>query len=292
MKSPRRSILKGGALIAAATVLPGRSAATDETVGTPFDKAHAATQTAMKDHFSKLGYQTKNPAPIVTRDEAFNGGLRFDDTGVLQQPGQMTFQQCTRLEDIGRKHRRDVLPLFHIFSCSKPLGFKPQQTVEQILGFLTQTLQLDPGRLSFVGTPRLNDYLPRLKQANVEVIKQVYLRDDGEALAAADGSGYFRFPGNPNAPLQMTAGIYYWIGDGAPQQLASYPPSEDWTEIGEVSLDGDVSLAFALGTERVTLAATGLIATWQERLTQLFEYIENDSSGTEPPSGRARFIDG
>lgn len=277
-----------------ASVLPGRLAASEEPAGTEFDRAHAATQAAIQDHFSKLGYQPRNPAPIVTRDEIFNGGLRFDETGtgVLEKHGQMVFQQCARLEDIDNKHRRDVLPLFHIFSCSKPLGFKPPQTVAQILTCLTETLGLDPARLAFVGTPLLNDYLPHLEKANVEPIRQIFLRDDAEALAAADGSGYFRFPGNPDAPVQPTAGIYYWIGNGPPQPLASYPPSQNWTEIGEMSLDENDTLAFALGTERVTLASTGLISSWQERLAHLMEYIENDSSGAEPPSGRALFIDG
>ncbi|MCR9135307.1 MAG: hypothetical protein NXI27_04885 [Alphaproteobacteria bacterium] len=292
MKEARRSILKGGAVVAAASVLPVRLSASDAPNGTAFDKAHATTQAVLADHFVKLGYQRQQPAPIVTRDESFNGGLRYDETGILEKPGQLMFQQCTRLEDIARKDRRDVLPLFHIFTCSKPLGFTAKQTFPQILAGLTQSLNLDPARLAFVSTPRLNDFLPLLEKANVETIRQVYLREDAEALANPDGSGYYRFPGAPDTPILPTAGIYYWIGDGPPQPITSYPPSDDWTEIGEISIDDDDRLAFGMGTERLTLASTGMISSWQERLAQLLEYIELDSSGASPPSGRAQFIDG
>lgn len=292
MKEPRRTILKGSAVVAVASVLPGPLLASNKLNGTEFDKAHAKIQGAIADHFAKLGYQPRQPAPIVTRDETFNGGLRFDDTGLLEKPGLMAFQQCARLEDIDRKDRRDVLPLFHIFVGSKPLGLKSQQTVAQLLTYLTQSAGLDPARLAFVGTPRLNEFLPQLESAGIEPIRQIFLRDDAEALATADGSGYYRFPGDPDAPTLPTAGIYYWIGNGSPRPITAYPPSPDWTEIGEMSLDDDDSLAFGLGTERLTLASTGLISSWQERLTQLMEYIENDSGGAEPPSGRALFING
>lgn len=292
MEDRRRSILKGSAIVAVASVLPRPLAASDKLEGTKFDKAHAKVQAAITEHFAKLGYQPRRPALIVTRDETFNGGLRFDDTGLLDKPGLMAFQQCARLEDISKKDRRDVLPLFHIFVCSKPLGLDSQQTVAQILTFLTQSAGLDSARLAFVGTPRLNDFLPQLESAGIEPIRQIFLRDDAEALAAADGSGYYRFPGDPDAATLPTAGIYHWIGSGSPQPITTYPPSRDWTEIGEMSIDDGDDLAFGLGTERLTLASTGLISSWQERLTQLMEYIENDSGGAEPPSGRALFIDG
>lgn len=292
MKNNRRIVLKGSAIVAVASVLPRSVSASNEPGGTEFDKAHAKTQGAIADHFAKLGYQPRQSAPIVTRDETFNGGLRFDDTGVLEKPGMMALQQCARLEDIDRKDRRDVLPLFHIFVCSKPLGLNSQQTVAQVLTYLTQSAGLDPARLAFVGTPRLNDFLPQLETAGIEPIRQIFLRDDAEALAAADGSGYYRFPGDPDAPTLPTAGIYHWIGSGSPKPITAYPPSQDWTEIGEMSLDDGDDLAFGLGTERLTLASTGLISSWQERLAQLMEYIENDSGGAEAPSGRARFIDG
>ncbi len=292
LKSPRRSILKGGALFAAATVLPSGVLASDEPAGTDFDKTHAAAQEALKSHFSKMGYQPSNAASIVTGDEQFNGGLRHDETGIIQNPGQMTVQQCSRIEDIGKKQKRDVLPLFHIFVCNKPLGFGSQQTVQQIIAYLVGPLGLDRTRLALVGTPRLNDYAPTLEKAGIDIARQAYLRDDSEALATADGSGYFRFPGNPEAPARPTVGMYYWIGEGTPRPLTAYPPSEDWTEIGEASLDDQDVLAFGLGTERITLASTGLMPSWQERLAQLLEYIENDSGGAEPPSGRAHFTKG
>ncbi len=289
MTNPRRDLLKGGALFAAASLLPKGALSSENVVGTDFDKAHGALQDALADHFTQMGYTPVDASPIITGDESFNGGLRYDETGLIDQPGQMAIQQCTRLEDIGKRHHRDVLPLFHIFRCNKPLGFKSQQTLAQALTYLTETLAIDTGRLCLISTPRLEKYAPVLKRAQIDVARQVLLRDDAEALAAADGSGYFRFPGDENADTFATVGIYCWIGEGIPMRPESYPPSQVWTEIGEASLDEGESMGFALGTERVTLATTGLMPSWQERLVQLFEIIESDSGGGALPSGREQF---
>ncbi len=261
----------------------------EDVVGTDFDKAHGAMQEALVGHFAEMGYTPVTAAPIVTDDEQFNGGLRYDETGLIDQPGQMAIQQCARLEDIEKRHRRDVLPLFHIFRCNKPLGFKSQQTLAQALAYLTDTLGIESSRLCLISTPRLEKYAPVLKRAHIDATRQVLLRDDAAALAAADGSGYFRFPGDPSADTFATVGLYCWIGEGVPMRPESYPPSEDWTEIGEASLDEGESMGFAFGTERIVLATTGQMPSWQEQLVQLFEFIENDSGGGQPPSGRAEF---
>ena len=289
MTNPRHNILKGGALFAAASLLPTRLFSNEDFVGTDFNKAHAGKQGALFSHFTEMGYTPVTAVSIVTDDEGFNGGLRYDETGLIAQPGQMAIQRCARLEDIERRHRRDVLPLFHIFRCNKPLGFKSQQTLAQALAYLTDTLSIDSSKLCLISTPRLEKFAPVLKRAHINAPRQVLLRNDVEALAASDGSGYFRFPGDANADTFATVGIYCWIGEGVPMRPENYPPSEDWTEIGEGSLDEGEPMGFALGTERVTLATTGLMPSWQEQLAQLFEIIEIDGGSGQPPSGRAKF---
>ncbi len=288
LKSRRRSILQGGAALAAASMLPGRTVANTADVDSEFARAHALLQQSLVDQFSEMGYLPVGAAPIVTGEE-FNGGLRFDETGLIEWPGQMTIQHCTRLEDIDKKERRDVLPLFHIFRCNRPYGFKPQQSLAQVLAYLTGSLGLDVSRLSLVSGPRLEEYGPVLKRVRIETGRQVYMRDEAEARANADGSGYWRFPGDADAEPVATVGIYCWIGDGPPRQITQYPPSEDWTEIGEALLEDTDSLGFALGTERLTLATTGQMPSWQNQLPVLFEAIENDRRDGEVPSGKAYF---
>lgn len=292
MTSRRRSILKGGAVLAAATLVSTRGLAGYEPTGIDFNRAHRDVQLNLLDQFGQLGYTPVLAAPIVTGNERFNGGLRFDDTGVADHPSRILIQHCARLEDIEKRARRDVLPFFHIFRCNRPQDHKPQQSLAQVLAYLTGPFGIDVSRLALVGAPLLEDYAPVLKRAQIETGRQVYLREDSEARASSDGSGYWRFPGDENADAFATAGLYCWIGDGAPKPIAQYPPSEDWTEIGEAILDDRDTVGFVLGTERLTLALTGTMPTWKQQLTLLFEAIEKDGAGAVAPSGWEEFAKG
>ncbi|MEX3009788.1 hypothetical protein [Hoeflea sp. TYP-13] len=295
MGQQRRNILKGGAALAAASMLPGNALAKASgyarRTGDSLDLPTHVLHEAMIDYFSGKGYELVDHVPIVTGDESFNGGLRYDETGIDNKPGQMAIQPCARIEDIQKKGQLDVLPLFHIFYCMTPLGLKPADTLAQVLDYLTNNVGLNSQYFAFVTVPEFELYFPVLEEYGFDPNRQVHIRDSEEALVMGDGSGYFRFPGNRDALAFATAGIYYWTGTGAPPELTAYPPQKGWTEIGETSIDETANFGFGLGTERVGLAATREIPSWQERLVLLFEQIEIHSGGNPPP-GRDRFSNG
>ena len=291
MEQKRRTILKGGAALAFVSVLPANAQTNDRKPGDSLDLQTHQLHEALIEHFSGKGYKLVDQAPIVTGDESFNGGLRYDESGLDRQPGEMSIQSAARLEDIRRKDQVDVLPLFHIFYCITPLGLKSDDTLAQVLDYLTNTAKLDTAKFAFVTIPEFEPHLPVLEESGFDTSTQILFRNSEKAREEGDGSGYFRFPGNPDADAFGTVGLYYWTGEGDAPKLAEYPPPQGWTEIGEVSIDDADSFAFGLGTERVGFAMTGEIPSWQERLVLLFEQIERNSGG-KPPSGKDKFANG
>ncbi|MEM9106543.1 MAG: hypothetical protein AAGC96_12900 [Pseudomonadota bacterium] len=291
MKPKRRTVLKGGVAIAAATLLPPSAQSNTAKPGGSLDQPTHDLNEELVGHFSELGYELLEPASIVTGDEAFNGGLRYDETGLHEKRGQMTIQACARVEDIRNKDHTDVLPLFHLFYCITPADLKSDDTFAQLLDYLTNRAKLDAGRFSFVTVPEFEPHLPTLERFDFDSSRQIHFRNSEQAKKDGDGSGFFRFPGDPNAEAFATVGIYYWTGGGTPPKLAEYPPQTGWTEIGEASIDDEADFAFGLGTERLGLAMNGNIPSWQERLTLLFEEIELASAGNPPP-GKAEFANG
>ncbi len=291
MKSKRRTILKGGVAFAAATILPAsahsNTAEPDRSLDQPTHDLHEI----LVGYFKDLGYEFLEPASIVTGDETFNGGLRYDETGLHEKRGQMAIQTCARVEDIGNKDKADVLPLFHLFYCITPLGLNSSDTLAQLLDYLTSTSQLDPGKFAFVTVPEFEPHLPMLEKYGFDTSRQIHFRNSEQAKQEGDGSGFFRFPGDPQADTFATVGIYYWTGEGSPPKLAEYPPQPGWTEIGEASIGDETEFGFGLGTERLGLAINGSIPSWQERLVLLFEEIELASAGNPPP-GKDQFANG
>lgn len=292
MDNRRRSVLKRGVLLASAAILSRTFGDGRAQAGSDFVQAHDENSVAMQNFFEKLGYHNSDRSPIVTNDHDFNGGLRFDETGLLSEPGQMVTQRCARLEDIEKKGRPDTLPIFNIFACNRSEGTGVTQSTAQLLSFLVDVGGIDPRRLAIVSTPRISEFLSVFKAGGIDISKQIHLREELEAMEAMDGSGYFRFPGQSQAPVLATAGIYCWIGKGTPQNLVSYPPPADWTELGEICLDENEPLAFGVGTERLTLASSGLTPTWDEHLAILLSQIDSDSNGAISPPGREIFEKG
>ncbi|MCP4316952.1 MAG: hypothetical protein GY789_13290 [Hyphomicrobiales bacterium] len=291
MKQKRRNVLKGGVALAAASFLPATGHANAHKSGDTLDLPTHTLHESIVDHFEELGYALGDQAPIVTGDESFNGGLRYDESEADKKPGQMAIQACARLEDIRKKDQMDVLPLFHIFYCITPLGLKPADTLAQALGYLTNVARLDTQKFAFVTIPEFEPHLPVMEELGFDTGRQIHFRNSAKALEEGDSSGFFRFPGNPSAEAFATVGIYYWTGSGEPPKLAEYPPQPGWTEIGEASIDESDIFGFGIGTERLGLAMTGDIPLWQERLVLLFEQIERNSGG-KPPPGKDIFANG
>jgi len=290
MNIPRRGLLKQGVLFATAMLLPQvpKRAAAQSAPAAGADRVAAS----IVSHLSKKGYRQVKAAPLVNGDGAFNGGLRYDETGVLDTPATFVVQPCARTADIAEKDRVDILPFFHIIRFDGNPGESRADAFAHAVGVLTGPLGLDPARLAFVSIPSFEGLKPHAGKAGVDWERRVVLRDPDAAFAAGDGSGIFRHPGDRTFPAIPTAGIYYWIGQGAPAPVATHPLPAAWTEIGELVIAENGSASFALGLERLAFAVTGRIPTWDEQLPRLMAQIERDSPGGKTPPGKAIFTKG
>jgi hypothetical protein len=289
---PRRGLLKQGVLFATAMLLPQTAAKRAAAQAAPSGGETGRIEASLGSYFSKKGYRQIKAAPLVTGDAGFNGGLRYDDTGVFDTPATFVIQPCARTADIAEKDRVDVLPLFHIVRVDGKPGEDRADAFAHVVGYLTGPLNLDPARLAFVSIPSFEGLRPHAAKAGMDWERQVVLRDPGAALAAGDGSGIFRHPGKPALPAIPTAGIYYWVGQGAAAPAETHPLPDAWTEIGELFIaeNGGASLGF--GLERLAFAATGKMATWNEQLPRLMAQIERDSPHGTTPAAKAMFMKG
>ena len=291
MKFPRRSLLKQSALLATAMLLP-RAAKRAMAQAAPSAAGVGHIETSIISHFSKKGFRQAKAAPLVTDDPGFNGGLRYDDTGVFDTPATFVIQPCARTADIAEKNRADILPLFHIVRVDGKPGDDRADAFVHVIEYLTGPLDLDPARLAFVSIPSFEGLRPHAAKTGMDWERQVVLRDPDMALAAGDGSGIFRHPGDPALPAIPTAGIHYWIGQGTPAPAETHPLPGTWTEIGELFIAENGSASFGFGLERLAFAATGKMPTWDEQIPRLMAQIERDSPrGTTPPA-KAMFTKG
>ncbi len=277
--------------MAAVSLLPASALAQNpRRDGASLDLPTHLLHETMIDFFEGKGYTLVDHQPIVTGNESFNGGLRYDDTEIDTQRGQMAVQPCARIEDIDKKGDPEVLPLFHIFYVRSPKDMAPAGSLSMVLEFLVDVAGLEQDRFAFVTTTAFESLLPVLEEHGFDPEGQVIYRQRDEAMAAGDGSGYFRYPGNPDALPFPTVGFYYRTGSNVAAPTA-YPLPAGWTEIGEASTDDSVSLGFGLGTERVGYAQSGEIPSWRERLFLLYQQIDRRNPDN-PPSGRELFSRG
>ena len=155
-----------------------------------------------------------------------------------------------------------------------------------MMRLLTEGFALDPSRIAFVSVPQAEDMRVVLDSMGLPFDQKVLLRDEAEALAARDASGFF-FPDPFGEEYLVTMGVYYRVGDTVEASPTAYPPSDNWTEIGEIIIGGEVApLGISIGAERLTYAMTGQFPTWDQRLGALFANVQKD--GIEPP-GLAAF---
>lgn len=287
MPTPRRIVLKAAAALGAAFAMPRTVLAAGGAPGTS-SAAFERVRAALVDHFAADGFREVAPLPIVTGDDGFNGGLRYDDSHSVTAVDTMVVQPCARVSDIAEKGRTGVLPMFHIFRCDIHASEGPDAPMARALEALNAVGGLKPSRLGFVSVPELEALRPLLVRAGVDWDRQVFLRDAASALEAGDGSGYFRHPGDDGLPVLRTAGVYYFTGRGA-AKAGAYPLPPAWIEIGEVSINADDHLGFGLGVERLALASHRAAPTWDAQLMRLMARIDRDSAPGARPSGRASF---
>ena len=286
---PRRGLLKKGAVLATAILLPKATTLHATTPKPGPSPEIARVEATLIAYFTRKGYRQIAPAPLVTDDHGFNGGLRYDDSDVRVMPGTFFIQPAARTSDIAQRHRGDVLPIFHIFRLDGKRGEGRNDAFTILMGYLEGSLNLDPARLAFVSIPSFEGMRPQIERAGFDHDRQVYIRDPGEALQAGDGSGFFKHPGNRTYPAYPTAGVYYWVGDGAAPSVKLYPMPAGWTELGELFIAENGIASFALGVERLAYAATGRIPPWDAELSRLMAHIDHASAPGAPPPGKAMF---
>lgn len=280
----RRRVVQLGT---AATLLPGVSfAAADQNEA--FEQALSDTLTRLKSTFSGLGLTEAKPLSIVTGDETYNGGLRHDFDQSLLPTNAFVIQPLARVGDVDEKSRADVLPVFHEVGCH-PENADGQATTRLMIQILTKDFDLDLSRLSFVSVPKSEAMRGVLDEMRLPFAEKVLLRDEAEALSARDASGYF-FPDPLGDEYVVTMGVYYRVGETDEAAPSAYPPSDNWTEIGEIVIGGAaVPLGLSIGAERLTYVLTGQYPTWDERLGALFTLVDQDSTDGSPPPGLTAF---
>lgn len=279
MRLNRRRVVQLGTVATAGSLLPRVTlGAADQNAG--FEQDLTETLTRLRSLLSDFGLTEAEPLSIASGIDDYNGGLRHDFDQSVLPPGAFVIQPLARVADIDEKSRADVLPLFHEVGCH-PADADGPSTIRMMVRLLVDGFGLDPARLAFVSVPQADDMRLVLDDLDLSFTDKVHLRDEAEALAARDASGFF-FPDPFGDDYLVTMGVYYRIGDIAEPAPAAYPPSENWTEIGEIIISGEAApLGISIGAERLTFALTGNYPTWDQQLSALFALVEKES--TEPP---------
>lgn len=275
----RRRVVQLGTAATVGSILPGLGLSASNQ-NDPFEQEFADTLNRLKAAFTELGYNQATPLSVVTGADDYNGGLRHDFDQAELSSSAFVIQPLARVADLEEKQRPDVLPLFHEVGCH-PSDADGQATTRLMIGLLTDTFGLDPSRIAFVSVPQADNIRPVLDEIGLPFAEKVLLRNEAEALAARDASGYF-FPDPFGEDYIVTMGVYYRVGETDESVPKVYPPSPNWTEIGEIVIDGTAApLGISIGAERLTYAVTGQFPTWDQRLGALFTQVEQ--SGMEPP---------
>lgn len=275
--------------MAASVVLPPAMTAAAMAADARKSDEAASVAKSLSTFFSAKGYRGIGSKPLVTDNPGFNGGLRYDETGTVDMPGRMILQPCARLSDIPEKNRSDILPMFHIFRCNAHAGQKRDELFALCLAFLTGPLGLDPARFAFVSIPPFERLKAMVLEADIEWERQIHLRDHDAAWNAGDGSGIFRYPGPDYVPALPTAGLYYRLDDSGGDPPKIHPLPAEWTEVGEFMIAENGNAFFGLGVERLQLASSGSIPSWQEQLPRLLNRIGRDAGGGPLPPGKDAF---
>ncbi|MEM8959436.1 MAG: hypothetical protein AAGC86_16675 [Pseudomonadota bacterium] len=251
----RRTVLASSAALALVSARPVWATSSD------FDATVADVRDRLTRFHQDQGLAARAPGSLVTDRPDINGGLRYDDSDVLDGYGIFVSQPAARIEDAAEKGRAGVLPLFEIFAGRGAENGAAGTTVNRCVDVIVDVLQLDPDRIAFVSTPDFYRVSPFLEQRGLIRPDNVSYREPAAARAAANGSGYFQAPGSDRG--FWTAGMYYALNDdpGPVQDGAG----TGWIEIGEFSIEGEREPSYGFGLERLAMALTGDMPSWQDR---------------------------
>lgn len=284
MTLDRRDLIILGTALTLASAVPGSARAAGGELEVQVQEVTNQLRTVLANN----GLSEITALPIVTDRPDVNGGLRHDSDLETLSMGQFVVQPCARVNDVDERTRPGVLPLFHECACLQPKGVDWGSNTRMMIRLLTEDFGLNPKRLGFVTVPKGEMMRAVFDEAGIDFNTRVLLRNEADALAARDSSGYF-FP-DPNLPDHMaTIGVYLRLGEAGSPQINSYPPPPDWVEIAEIVIEGSPAPVLSFGVERLTLAVTDQNPNWDDRLARLFKLVEDDSSGLPPPSGIQQF---
>lgn len=218
------------------------------------------------------------PLPLLTGDNAVNGGLRFDDEmAAASGLSKVRFQRAIRVGDIEHRTDAGVLPMFTI-GCIV-LGDADPQTqpythFDAALHFLIHVCRLPRESLSFTTTDVSLERFASAADASGSLIpasmmvfglpaSTITLRPHGEAVGAGDGSGWFFDPRN-----------------GVGVHTVSIECTRDGLtlELGEVWTGG-----FGFGMERLQWAMGGSMQTWNQALPRALSRIRAEARRAHVP---------
>lgn len=272
----RRDFMLATASLATTSTLPQRASAATETV---FDRGYQDTLAKLHATFLANGYSQLSADPFVTENTDHNANLRSMIDYRSFAPGTYIVQPCARIDDISETHRSDILPVFTQFGGLLPNDHDEDAHLALAMEVMTNAIGLDPSRLAFVSVPEVEALRPQIEAQGLDFESQVWIRDPSEAKAARDSSGYI-FPIVGSDMFVLSAGLHYRLDDATDESLSAYPPSAEWTEIGELIIAGHDPLGLVFGVERFVLAATGEYPTWEEQVPKLFDLA--GASGSVP----------
>jgi hypothetical protein len=250
----------------------------------------AVDEAAALDFFTKAGFALVPAMDLIT-NQAFNEGLRFDDTPNAYPPGRtLRIQGCIRMDDLSKRTQPGFLPYFHILSLSAERPAYRGELLMLTLDYLVTQAKLAHEQLALVSTEHFKPYLPLLSRIGIEP-GQVVQRDLGEAKAKGDGSGYFMPKGHPDATGQHTVSIHYTPEPTHGNAGLEYPLPR-YLELGEVVIEPDLAKVQAhevagLGLERLLLAQGHAMESFDESLKEAEKALEAEAlrRGVSLPAG-------
>ncbi len=292
MTVDRRTLLKTGAGAATLAVLP------DTLTGSL--ASAAGTAEGLTKHLAGMGYQGFPQASLIT-PHRFNGGVAFDyvhdyhaDSPNGEPEKWFVLQDCSRVEDITKKHEPGVLAYFHVLAFRNNAPAYPGQVLDQSLEFLVRKAGFKPDRLLLVSTEKFRPFLKQLEPFGIGEA-QVVFRKLSEARKAGDGSGFFSPKGYPETPQILTASFHYIPDDMPIPERSSYPPA-GFFEIGEYAFKDEQAPASKaevalFGIERLTMAQGKPAGDFESSRKRLLARLEEEAKrlGVDLPKAHDHF---
>jgi len=223
--------------------------------------------------------QIKKSYPLIT-DCTYNHGLRYQDVVLLKEKRAFSSQYCSRIDDINKREKTCVLPLFKmIFSNSNDL------TLDEVTDFISKIISifnLDSSKFLIKTTKMSNKLVNELKRKCK--IEKVHFIKKNTALIKCDGDGYiYKNVYDSKSSILRAASLCYDLGDNNIIETIQIQHTDD--EIN--SLYG-----FGVGIERLSTAINYNDKNfdkpnWYNTLPKFESYCKKEAKilGVELPEG-------